>query len=72
MEGIWRGLGLGRRAGIAGRHCEQAGKQAFRADIGRHSVLRTSYLRKICRSYGAWLTITLKWIVDTKYKTTEK
>ena len=37
----------------AGRHCEQAGKQAFRADMGRHSVLRTSYLRKICRSYGA-------------------
>ena len=43
MEGIWRGLGLGRRAGIAGRHCEQAGKQALRADMGRHSycVLHT-------------------------------
>ena len=38
----------------AGRHCEQAGKQEFRADMGRHSVLRTSYLRKVCRSYGAW------------------
>ena len=56
-EKIWRGLGLGRRAGIASRqagwHCEQAGGQALRADIGRHSVLRTSYLLKVCRSYGA-------------------
>ena len=48
-EKIWRGLGLGRRAGIASRHCEQA----LRADMGRHSVLRTSYLRRVCRSYGA-------------------
>ena len=38
----------------AGRHCEQAGRLALRADMGRHSVLRTSYLRKICRSDGAF------------------
>ena len=31
-------------------------RQAFRADIGRHSVLRTSYLLRVCRSYGAWVT----------------
>ena len=29
-----------------------AGKQAFRADMGMHSILRTSYLRRVCRSYG--------------------
>ena len=47
-ERIWRGYG-GDWDLVGG----QAGKQAFRADIGRHSVLRTSYMRKICRSYGA-------------------
>ena len=40
-ERIRRGLELGRM-------------MALRADMGRHSVLRTSYLRKVCRSYGAW------------------
>ena len=53
----------------ASRHSEQAGKQAFRADMGRHSVLRTSYLRRVCRSYGACVAISMKWIADTEYKT---
>ena len=43
-ERIWRGYG---------EDWGLAGKQAFWADMGRHSVLRTSYMRKICRSYGA-------------------
>ena len=51
-ERIWRGYG---------EDWGLAGKQAFWADMGRHSeliwgrhsVLRTSYQRKICRSYGA-------------------
>lgn len=47
-----RGMCLARRR--YGGDWGLAGKQAFRADMGRHSVLRTSYLRKICRSYGAW------------------
>jgi len=44
-EKIWRGYG-----GDWGL----VGGQALRADMGRHSVLRTLYLLKVCRSYGAW------------------
>ena len=29
---------------------------ALRADMGRHCELRSSYLLKVCRSYGAWVT----------------
>ena len=47
-----------------GRHCEQA----FRSDMGRHYVLRTSYLRRVCRSYGAvFLRVVAKIIFRAWY-----
>ena len=48
-----------------GRHCEQA----FRSDMGRHYVLRTSYLRRVCRSYGAvFLRVVAKIIFRAWYE----
>lgn len=67
-EKIWRGLGLGRRAGIASRQASRNSELIW-AGIP-YCVLHTCL--GVCRSDGAWWTITLKWIVDTKYKTIEK
>ena len=35
--------------------------------MGRHCELRSSYLLKVCRSYGAWGIIALKWIIGMEY-----
>ena len=41
---VWRGYG---------GDWDLVGGQALRADMGRHSEPRSSYLRRVCRSYGA-------------------
>ena len=41
---------------------------ALRADMGRHSELRSSYLLKVCRSYGAvFLRVVAKIIFRAWY-----